>query len=145
MTTTSKPNVGFWIIGILGLLWNLVGVFFWYAENFMMTDEVRATLPPERLELMETAPSWGVIVYGIATIGGVLACVLMLAKKKIAVPLFLISLLCILIQMLYGWFGMKWGEVLPASEAYIMPLVVIVIGVFLYMYNKGAAKKTWLN
>lgn len=145
MTTTNKPGKGLMIIGILGLLWNLIGVFFWMAENFMMTEEVKAALPPERLELMESAPSWGVIVYGIATIGGVLACIMLLMRKKLAVLLFLISLLCIVIQMGYGMFFMKWGDVLGPVDAYVMPFIVIIIGVFLYMYSKKAAAKGWLN
>ncbi len=145
MTTTNKPGKGLLIIGILGLLWNLIGVFFWMAENFMMTEEVKATLSPERLELMESAPSWGVIVYGIATIGGVLACIMLLMRKKLAVVLFLISLLCIVIQMGYGMFFMKWGNILGPVDAYVMPLIVIIIGVFLYMYSKKATSKGWLN
>lgn len=145
MTTTNKPGKGLMIIGILGLLWNLIGVFFWMAENFMMTDEVKAALPPERLELMESAPSWGVIVYGIATIGGVLACIILLMRKKLAVVLFLISLLCIIIQMGYGMFFMKWGNVLGPVDAYVMPIIVIIIGLSLYMYSKKAAEKGWLN
>ncbi len=145
MTTTNKPGKGLMIIGILGLLWNLIGVFFWMAENFMMTEEVKAALPPERLELMESAPSWGVIVYGIATIGGVLACIMLLMRKKLAVVLFLISLLCIIIQMGYGMFFMKWGNVLGPVDAYVMPIIVIIIGLSLYMYSKKAAAKGWLN
>ena len=145
MTTTNKPGKGLMIIGILGLLWNLIGVFFWMAENFMMTEEVKAALPPERLELMESAPSWGVIVYGIATIGGVLACIMLLMRKKLAVLLFLISLLCIVIQMGYGMFFMKWGDVLGPVDAYVMPFIVIIIGLSLYMYSKKAAAKGWLN
>ena len=145
MTTTNKPGKGLMIIGILGLLWNLIGVFFWMAENFMMTEEVKAALPPERLELMESAPSWGVIVYGIATIGGVLACIMLLMRKKLAVLLFLISLLCIVIQMGYGMFFMKWGDVLGPVDAYVMPFIVIIIGLSLYRYSKKAAAKGWLN
>ena len=145
MTTTNNPGKGLKIIGILGLLWNLIGVFFWMAENFMMTDEVKAALPPERLELMESAPSWGVIVYGIATIGGVLACIMLLMRKKLAVPLFLISLLCIIIQMGYGMFFMKWGNVLGPVDAYVMPLIVILIGILLYLYSKKAAGKGLLS
>ncbi|SNS28699.1 hypothetical protein SAMN06265376_11047 [Dokdonia pacifica] len=145
MTETIKPGKGFKIIAILGLLWNLVGVFFWAAENFMMTEEVKAAMPPERLELMESAPSWGVIVYGIATIGGVLACILLLMRKKGAVLLFLLSLLAIIIQMGYGMFVMKWGDILGPVDAYVMPIIVIIIGIFLYMYSKNNAQKGVLS
>jgi len=145
MTTTNKPKTLFWVIAVIALLWNLVGLFSWLAENFMMTDEIKAALPPEQLELMESAPSWGVIVYGIATIGGVLACIMLLMRKKLAIPLFLLSLLCIIIQMGYGIFFMKWGDVLSPLDAYVMPLIVIVIGVFLYLYSKKSASKRILS
>lgn len=145
MTTINKPGKGFKVIAILGLLWNLIGVFFWAAENFMMTEEVQATMSPERVELMESAPSWGVYVYGIATIGGVLACVMLLIRKKLAVTLFLISLLCIIIQMVYGMFFMKWGNVLGPIDAYVMPIIVIIIALFLYVYSKSNAQKGVLH
>ena len=141
MTTTNKPTTLFWVVAIIALLWNLVGLFSWLAENFMMTDEVKALLPPEQLELMESAPSWGIFVYGIATIGGVLACIMLLMRKKLAVPLFLLSLVCIIIQMGYGIFFMKWGNVLGPVDAYVMPSIVILVGIFLYLFSKNNAKK----
>lgn len=145
MTTASKPNTGFWIIAVMALIWNLVGVFFWTAENFMMTDAILNQLPEAEADLFRSKPSWGVIVYGIATIGGTLAAILMLAKKKLAVPLFFLSLLCILIQMIYGWVATNAIEVYGTGQGAIMPLVIIIIGIFLYYYNKGAAQKGWLR
>ncbi len=142
--TANKPNTGFWVIGVLGLLWNLVGIFFWVSENFLMTEEMIAALPPEQAELMNAAPSWGVYVYGIATIGGVLACLLLLARKKLAVPIFLLSLLAILVQMGYWIFGMDAIGVYGPT-AIIMPIIVIAIAILLYFYSKGAAQKGWLS
>ncbi|MFC4636147.1 hypothetical protein ACFO3O_19730 [Dokdonia ponticola] len=145
MTSSNKPTTLFWVVAIIALLWNLVGLFSWLAENFMMTDEIKAALPPEQLELMESAPSWGVIVYGIATIGGVLACIMLLMRKKLAIPLFLLSLICIIIQMGYGIFFMKWGDVLGPVDAYVMPSIVILVGVFLYLFSKNNAEKGVLH
>ncbi|MGB0788074.1 MAG: hypothetical protein ACPGQR_00910 [Marinirhabdus sp.] len=144
MTTATKPNRAFWAIAILAVIWNLVGIFFWLMENFMMTEEMKASLPPEQLEMMNSAPSWGVYVYGAAVLFGTLASFLLLARKKVAVLLFLLSLLAILIQMGYWIFVMDAVGVIGA-EAIVMPLIVIAIGIFLYFYSKGAAKKGWLS
>ncbi|MFC7357236.1 hypothetical protein ACFQO1_06030 [Jejudonia soesokkakensis] len=144
MTTTNKPGSGFWIIAVIALLWNLIGIFFWASENFLMTDEIKATLPAEQVEMMNNAPSWGIWVYAIAVFGGTLASVLLLMRKKLAVPLFLISLIAILIQMGYWIFGMDSVGVL-GPQSLIMPLIVITIAIFLYFYSKGAAKNGWLS
>jgi hypothetical protein len=82
MNTTTKPNTFFWIIGILALLWNIIGVYLWLYEYFLMTQEMRAALPPEQVEIMANAPSWSMYVYAIAVISGLLASVLLLLRKK---------------------------------------------------------------
>jgi predicted neutral ceramidase superfamily lipid hydrolase len=144
MNTTNKPGTGFWIVAVIALLWNLIGILFWATEYFLMTDEMKATLPPEQLEMMNNAPAWGMWVYAVAVFGGTLASVLLLMRKKLSVPLFLISLLAILVQMGYWIFGMDSVAIL-GPESLIMPLIVIAIAIFLYFYSKGASKNGWLS
>lgn len=143
MNATTKPNTAFWIIAVLALLWNLIGVFFWVSEYFLMTEEIKATLSPEQVELMNNAPSWNIYIYGIAVLGAVLASVMLLMRKKLALALFGISLIAILIVQGYWIFAMDTvGKMGP--EALIMPLIVIAIAIFEYYYSKGAARNGWL-
>lgn len=144
MTTLTKPNTGFWIISGIALVWNLIGVYFWLMEHFLMTEELKATYTPEQLDLMNNAPSWGIYVYGAAVFAGVIASILLLLKKKLSVPIFAISLLAILIQMGYWIFGMNAIDAF-GPEAIVMPLIVIAIAIFLYFYSKGANQKGWLS
>jgi type IV secretory pathway TrbD component len=144
MTTTNKPNTAFWIIAVIALLWNIIGVYFWAMEHFLMTEEMRAAYSPAELELMNNTPSWGIYVYGIAVFCGLLASILLLARKKMAIALFGISLLAVMVQMIYWIFGMDAVGVMGA-EAIVMPLIVIAIAIFLYFYSKGAARNGWLN
>ena len=145
MTTSNKPNTGFWIIAVIALIWNLIGVFMYLAQMVLMTDELKAALPTEQLELINSSPSWLNIVFAIGVFSGVLACLMLLVRKKLAVPLFAISLLMVLIQNIYGWFGTNAAEVYGSVQGYIMPLIVIMISIFLYFYSKGAAQKGWLR
>lgn len=144
MNATNKPGKGFMIIAVLAIIWNLIGIYFWSYEHFMMTEEIKATLPAAQVEMMDVAPAWGMWVYAIAVFGGTLASILLALRKKIAVPLFLISLIAILVQMGYWIFGMDAVGKLGA-EAIGMPLVVIAIAIFLYFYSKGAARNGWLS
>lgn len=143
MNVITKPNKAFWIISFIALLWNVIGVFFWVSEHFLMTEEVRAAYPPEELELINNAPTWGIYVYGAAVFGGLLASVLLLMRRKLAVGIFGISLVAILIQMGYWIIGMGVVDVM-GPQALIMPLIVIAIAIFEYFYSKGAAENGWL-
>jgi hypothetical protein len=144
MTTTPKPNTAFWIIAVLALLWNIIGVYMWLYEYFLMTDEIRDSLPPEQVEIMANAPAWNMYLYGLAVITGLLASLLLLMRKKSAVGVFMLSLIAVLALQLYWMFAMDIVEKMGPSSL-IMPLIVIAIAIFEYFYSKGAARNGWLT
>ena len=142
----NKPGALFWIIAIvLGLLWNLYGVFLWIMDTFLMTPELMSLYTEAQQEMMNDTPSWMSIVYGIATISGLLGSILLILKKKLAVPLFALSLIMILLNFLYMWFAMNMGSIMGTVPGYVIPGVVIVVGIILYLYSKNCAKKGWLS
>lgn len=102
MTTSIKTLApkSFLIISIIALLWNLMGTMTFFMEVFI-TPEALAALPDAESALYENTPLWLHIVFGIAVFGGTLGCVLLLMKKSVALPIFIISLLTILTQMGY--------------------------------------------
>lgn len=141
--TTSKPNTGFWIIAVLALLWNLMGVF-QYLTTTLMADTLAEAIPEEQMALMNALPSWYNYVFAVAVFAGTIGCLLLLIRKKLAVPVLGISLLAVLIQMGYWLFATDVMDVMGMSSV-IMPLVVIVVAIFLYFYSKGASQKGWLR
>lgn len=145
--STSKPNALFWIIAIVfGVLWNAYGVYLFVYDTFLATPEMYAEIySPEQIAFMDSLPSWYTVVYGIATITGLLGSICLVLKKRLAVPLLGISLLGVLINMCYGMFFTNSAEINGAFLAYGMPLIVIVIAIILYYYSKGAAQKGWLT
>ena len=143
MNTTIKPPTSFWIITILALLWNLMGVYQYYLGNFEL-ESIRDTVSPEEFSVMESLPTWYGIVFALAVFSGILGCILLLVKKKGAVPVFGISLLTVLFIEVYWLLGTDIMQVAGYSAA-IMPLLVIAVAIFLYFYSKGAAKNGWLS
>ena len=141
--TTSKPNTGFWIIAVLALLWNLMGVF-QYLASTLMAETISESLPKDQVALMNALPSWYYYVFAVAVFAGTIGCLLMLIRKKLAVPVLGISLIGVLIQMGYWLFATDVMNVIGMSAVF-MPLVVIIVAIFLYFYSKGAAQKGWLN
>ena len=146
MNTKTKPNKSFLIIGILALLWNIMGLFQFIMAAFMqdiMLETYSESYTPQQMELFLNTPSWYYVVFGICTITGVLGSIAVLLKKKIAVPLFLVSLVTVFVVQGYWMLGTQ-AIALLGTEAIIMPMLVIVTSIFLYFYCKGARQNNWL-
>jgi len=147
MNTKTKPNKSFLIIGILALLWNIMGLFQFIMAAFMqdtMLETYGKSYTPQQMELFLNTPSWYYVVFGICTITGVLGSIAVLLKKKIAVPLFLVSLVTVFVVQGYWMLGTQ-AIALLGTEAIIMPMLVIVTSIFLYFYCKGARQNNWLS
>lgn len=143
MNTLIKPPKSFWVIAVLALLWNLMGVFQFYLATFSL-DTMVENLPEVQAGLYRGIPMWYTVIFAIAVLTGLLGCISMLLRKKITVALFGISLLAVLVAQGYWILGTDVIEVIGVSSV-IMPLIVIVISIFLYFYNKGTAKNGWLK
>ncbi|WP_299109490.1 hypothetical protein [uncultured Tenacibaculum sp.] len=140
---SNKPTTLFWVIGIFALIWNAMGVMAYIGQAYM-TDEMLAALPEAERALYENVPAWVTAAFAIAVFGGALGCILLLLRKKTAKLLFLISLIAIIVQMTYNLFMSKASEVYGPGGM-IMPIMVIIIGVFLLLYSKKSIEKGWLS
>jgi hypothetical protein len=140
MNATNKPSIGFWIIAVIALIWNAMGVMTYLMEQYKV-ESYRADFNADQLALMDSAPAWSTALFAIAVFGGLLGSLFLLLRKKLATTLFLISLLCILINIGYGIFGTNQAEVFGTMNGLVMPLIVVVIGVYLYFYSKKAASR----
>lgn len=132
--STNKPRLDFWIIGIAGLVWNLMGVYE-YLKQAYMTDEDLAALPIEQQPLYENIPAWVTGAFAIAVFGGTLACILLLLRKKLATTVFLVSLVAVIAQMGYS-FLMTDAASKSGAVGYIMSGMVIIIAIFLFWYSR---------
>ncbi|CAL2101015.1 conserved membrane protein of unknown function [Tenacibaculum sp. 190130A14a] len=140
---SNKPTTLFWVIGIFALIWNAMGVMAYIGQAYM-TNEMLAALPEAERALYENVPAWVTAAFAIAVFGGTLGCIVLLLKKKLAKSLFLVSLIAIIAQMSYNLFMSKATEVYGPGGM-VMPIMVIIIGVFLLLYSKKCIEKGWLS
>ncbi|NVJ89526.1 MAG: hypothetical protein HWD82_08815 [Flavobacteriaceae bacterium] len=130
--TTTKPTTPFWIIGILALIWNLLGVAAYLFQAFI-TDEMIAQLPEEQqAEFLIKHPAWFTAIFAIAVFGGSLACIFLLLRKKIAYYLFILSGVCAIVQQVYLFMNVEMSSI-------VMPIMIIIFCLFLIWYSKKAA------
>ncbi|GJL92392.1 hypothetical protein [Hyphococcus sp.] len=142
MSPTKLP-VWFWVIAAIALLWNLIGVYAYWAD-VTMSEEAIAKMSAVEQELYNARPSWLTGAYAIAVFAGVLGSVALVLRRNYAMPLFGLSLAAIIIQMGYVLFGMNAIALLGASTA-IFPAVITIIGVFLLWFSMQSKSKGWLQ
>ena len=141
--STNKPNVLFWVIGIIALLWNAMGVNA-YVQQAYDTEAHRAQYTAEQLEIMGNLPTWYTALFAIAVFAGALGCIFMLLRKKMANLLFKLSLVAVLIQTVYNLFMNEGKEFYGAFE-YSMLISIPIVAIFLVMYTKKSTEKGWLS
>ncbi|WP_034039812.1 hypothetical protein [Wocania ichthyoenteri] len=139
MTNSStKPPVWFWIVSVLALIWNGLGVMAYLARAYA-TDEMIAALPEEQqTEFLVEYPTWYTAAFAIAVFAGALGCIALLIRKKIAYGLFILSGLSAIIQHVYLFMNVD----MPSM---VMPVLVIVVCLFLIWFSKNAIEKHWIS
>src|SRR3970282_1718101 len=102
-TTTPGRPWHLWLIGIIGGLWSSIGVL-----SFMLTqmnvEAVMSRLPPQQREYFESFPLWAVAFWAIGVFGGVIGCLLLLLKNRLAFHVFLASVIGAIVSNLGGLF-----------------------------------------
>ncbi len=145
MTTaipSSRP-MSYWIIAIVALLWNLLGVAM-FCMTMAATPEQVAAMPPEHRQILEATPGWAQVAYGVAVFGGVLGAIGLLLRKRWAVTFFLLSLIGLVVQTLAAFLVTPAWAVLGPSGL-LMPILLLAIALFLLSYSRRAAARGWLS
>lgn len=144
MTNKTKPATWYWVVSVLALIWNLMGVLAYLGQAFI-TEEMKAEYTAEQLTLLEGRPAWVTAAFAIAVWGGLLGCIALLIRKRWARPLLLVSLLGIVAQTGYNLFATNAAEIFGTLQGLVMPLIVVIIGILLVLIAKIADRKQWLS
>ena len=139
----TKPPMWFWIASLIALLWNGMGVL-QYLQQAYNTESFRAMYTDEQLSMIANTPSWAIAAFAIAVFGGLLGAFALLLRKKWARPLFLVSLIGIIVQMVYNLFISNAMEVYGPG-AIAMPIMVLVVGIILLWFSKKSIAKGWIS
>jgi hypothetical protein len=140
---SAKTPVHLWIIGILALLWSLMG-----AYDYLMTQTENETymskFTPEQLEFFYSFPTWLVAVWAVAVWGGVLGALLLLLRKKLAVPVLVVSFLCMVVTLIrdYGFAG---AADIVGGIGVVFGAIVFVIALALIVYARWMVRRGVLN
>lgn len=141
--STTKPPVWYWVVSVLALLWNLMGVMN-YLGTALMKEAIKAEMTAAQVELMESTPAWVTAAFAIAVWFGAAGCIGLLLRKKWAKSALGLSLLGVVVQTGYGFFMTNATEVYGKTEAIIIPSMVIIIAILLVFFARLSERKTWI-
>lgn len=127
-------------ISIIAIIWNLIGVIAFFSQIFMSNENIQ-NLSKEQQELFLNESTLTTITFAIAVFSGLIGSVLLLIKHKLTTSVLALSVLVSVFQFLYNIFITKTIEVYGINTV-IMPIIVIVVGIFLVLFSKKTLSNT---
>lgn len=88
----AKAPRTLWALGAVALLWNGFGTFLWGGSTFS-PDTFLAQMPAEHRAYVNGLPDWSTFTWGLGVVGGLAGAILLLARSKLTVLAFALSLL----------------------------------------------------
>ena len=143
MNVAASRPLGFWIVSVLALLWNLLGMAIFFMQ-INMPAETLAAMPAEQRALYESTPAWVNSAFAVAVFGGALGSAMLLMRKRLALPLLALSLLGVVVQMGYTYLVTPAFRVYGASGA-ILPALLVLIALFLVWFSRRSLVRGWIN
>jgi hypothetical protein len=139
-TRTVRAPWHLWVVGAISLLWNAVGAF-----DYVMTQTRNAAymsgFTPEQLAYFYGFPAWVVAAWAIAVWGGVLGALLMLLRKRLAVRVFLVSLIALSATCFYNYGLTNGMEVAGDAGSLAFSAVIYMTALALYSYSLAMQKR----
>jgi hypothetical protein len=96
---------------------------------------------PEQLEFFYGFPTWLVAFWALAVWGGVLGTVLLLFRKRLAAPVFLVSLVCMVITAIRNYGFADGLEVMGGAGPLVFTIVIFLVALGLWLYARAMAER----
>ncbi len=141
--TRPRPPVWFWIVAILLLLWGLSGVFACVQQWRLGPEAMGPATNYDRI-LYARIPAWYNLVYAVATVGGMLAAVALLARSRWAETLFVVSLIAVVVM--FGWLFAATDIIAVKGPATVLPFPIFIAAVaaFGIWLSRLARQREWI-
>lgn len=144
-TAPSRRPWHFWLVGIVSLLWNAMGALD-YTMTKTKNELYMESFTDRQVEYFYSFPAWVVAAWAIAVWFSVLGSLLLLFRRRLAVPVFGISLVAMAVTTVHNFFldEVKLSDI-AGPEAMWFSLIIAIISVLLVWYaiamqNKGVLR-----
>lgn len=140
VTTTPGRPWRLWLVGIVGGLWSVMGVLSFVLTQ-MNIEAVMSQFPPEQREYFGSFPWWAVAFWAIGVFGGVIGCLLLLLKNRLASRVLLASVIGWAICNLGGLFLLGGMKVMGETSDLVLTVFPVVFAAFLALYARAMSQR----
>ena len=134
-----KTPMHLWIVGVLALLWNFMGVFDYLASQLEL-EFYMSEFPPEMLEWIDAMPAWATAAWAFGVWGAFAGTIGLLLRKKWAVVAYAVSLGGLLVSSIYSYMLTDAMEMM-GSGAVFLNIAIWAVAILLLFYAWAMAKK----
>jgi hypothetical protein len=128
-----------WLIGVIAVLFNFIGVFDFVMSMAQGAEyQASAGMTPDQIAHYQAMPGWMTVVWAVGVFGAFLASILLLLRRKLALPVFVLSLAAFLISLFYTYVLTDGGAVMGRQMA-IASAVIAALLVFFSWYSRFMA------
>ncbi len=129
-----------WVVGIFALLWSCGGAvdyYFTQTEN----EAYLGKFTEAQLEFFLGIPAWAVATWAIAVWGGVLGAILLLARRKAAVWVFLASLIGLVITTFQNYVLADGLAVMGDAFSLAFTAAIFLLSIGFFLYARAMARR----
>jgi hypothetical protein len=138
----SRPPTWFWVVAVLGLLWELFGVAMYLMHVAVLPNS--GEMSEAERTLMESSPVWVTGLFAIAVFAGALGALGLVLRKRWARPLLVLSLVAVILQF-GGWLLATDAIRVIGPSVFAMPAVIVVVAILLAWLATVAVRRGWLS
>ena len=128
-----------WLIGMIGGLWSLIGVLSFLLTQ-MKVEAVMSRFPPQQRAYFESFPWWVVAFWAISVFGGVIGCLLLLLKNRLAFQVLLASVIGAIVFNLGGLFLLGGVEVMRETGGLGLTVLPVAFAALLAYYARAMSR-----
>jgi len=144
MTDTSMTRSTpwhLWVVGLLAVLWNAYGCVDFTMTHLQGDAWLRSMkMTDAQIALMHAMPAWTWVVWAVGVWGGMLGAVLLLLRRKWALPVFVVSFLGFIGGLIYSY-GLSDAAASMGPNAWVMNVVIGAACLFFIWYAWTMDKK----
>lgn len=140
---TAKPPAWFWVVAILLVLWELMGVWSWY-QHHTLGPAAMGNVPTDWDRAYFAAlPGWYTWLFAVAVLTGLLAAILLIARNAAARPVAILSLVATVAMFGYAFLVTNMLE--KGVWTTYFPILIVAIGVFTIWFAGTAIRRGWIR
>lgn len=134
----------FRVVAVLLVIWGLAGCVACVQQIRLGAEALGPASDYDRA-LFAGLPGWYMPIYAVATSGGLLGAVALVARSRWAVPLYALSLAAVVVQFGYTFVATDLIAAKGAAETVPFPLFIAAVAAAATALSVRATRRGWIS